>query len=118
MDVFDPALCCSTGVCDPDVDQDLVRFAADAAWAGVQGARLTQHNLAQDPLTFVQHPVVAALLTVNGGQALLLVLANGELALSGRYPTREELARWIGGESLPELCTAPAGGCGCTLGTC
>jgi len=33
IQVFDPALCCSTGVCGVDVDQQLVSFAADADWA-------------------------------------------------------------------------------------
>ena len=33
IEVFDPAMCCSTGVCGTDVDQNLVTFAADAAWA-------------------------------------------------------------------------------------
>jgi hypothetical protein len=27
--VFDPAMCCSTGVCGPEVDPALVRFAVD-----------------------------------------------------------------------------------------
>ena len=27
--VFEPALCCNTGVCGPDVDQALVDFSAD-----------------------------------------------------------------------------------------
>ena len=35
IEVFDPAMCCSTGVCGTDVDQNLVTFAADAAWAPV-----------------------------------------------------------------------------------
>jgi hypothetical protein len=30
LDVFDPAMCCSTGVCGPEVDPQLVQFAADA----------------------------------------------------------------------------------------
>ncbi len=29
IEVFDPAMCCSTGVCGPQVDPDLARFAAD-----------------------------------------------------------------------------------------
>jgi hypothetical protein len=32
--VFDPALCCSSGVCGPELDTDLVRFAADLEWLG------------------------------------------------------------------------------------
>jgi Arsenical resistance operon protein ArsD len=27
--VFDPAMCCSTGICGPSIDPQLVRFAAD-----------------------------------------------------------------------------------------
>ena len=33
IEIFDPALCCSTGVCGVDVDQSLVTFAADVDWA-------------------------------------------------------------------------------------
>ena len=31
IQIFDPALCCASGVCGTDVDQALVSFAADAA---------------------------------------------------------------------------------------
>lgn len=29
IQIFDPAMCCATGVCGVDVDQALVSFAAD-----------------------------------------------------------------------------------------
>ena len=32
LTVFDPAMCCSTGVCGSDVDQVLVNFSADVQW--------------------------------------------------------------------------------------
>lgn len=32
IEIFEPALCCSTGVCGPEVDESLVRFAADVDW--------------------------------------------------------------------------------------
>ncbi len=32
LTVFDPAMCCSTGVCGSDVDQVLVDFSADVQW--------------------------------------------------------------------------------------
>ncbi|SPW81667.1 arsenical resistance operon trans-acting repressor ArsD [Escherichia coli] len=44
LTVFDPAMCCSTGVCGSDVDQVLVNFSADVQWLkgrGVQIERLT-----------------------------------------------------------------------------
>ena len=40
IQVFDPALCCSSGVCGVDVDPALSAFAADAEWARSQGAQV------------------------------------------------------------------------------
>ena len=39
IEVYDGAMCCSTGVCGVDVDQELVTFAADVEWAKQQGGR-------------------------------------------------------------------------------
>lgn len=94
--VFDPALCCSSGVCGVEVDQSLVSFAADLAWARQQGAQIERFNLAQQPMAFADNPLVKGFLERSGDQALPLVLVDGEVALAGRYPTRAELARWTG----------------------
>ncbi len=37
LEVFDPALCCSTGVCETEIEQALVEFATDADWLKKQG---------------------------------------------------------------------------------
>ncbi len=96
IQVFDPALCCSTGVCGVDVEQSLVDFSADADWARAQGATVERFNLAQQPLAFAQNPAVKAYLERSGAEALPLILVDGEVALAGRYPRRAELARWYG----------------------
>ena len=31
IEVYDPAMCCSTGVCGPEPDEQLARFSADLA---------------------------------------------------------------------------------------
>jgi hypothetical protein len=49
IDVFDPPMCCSSGVCGPQVDPLLAAFAADVDWLGAQGVTVTRHNLAQEP---------------------------------------------------------------------
>lgn len=94
--VFDPPLCCSTGVCGTDVDQSLVNFAADVNWAKQNGARIERFNLAQQPMAFAQNPTVKAFLETAGQEGLPLTLVDGHVALAGRYPTREDLARWSG----------------------
>lgn len=96
IQVFDPALCCSTGVCGSNVDQSLVTFSADAAWAKEQGATVERFNLAQQPLVFAQSPLVKAFLDRSGEEALPLILVDGQVALAGRYPSRAELGRWTG----------------------
>lgn len=94
--VFDPALCCSTGVCGIEVDQFLVDFSADLAWANTNGAQIERFNLAQQPLAFAENPTVKSFLERSGHEALPLILVDGEVALAGRYPNRAELARWTG----------------------
>lgn len=95
IQVFDPALCCSSGVCGVDVDQVLVSFAADVDWAKQNGAQIERFNLAQQPMLFVENDVVKATLALSGEGALPLTLVDGQVALAGRYPRRDELARWM-----------------------
>ncbi|MGP6158042.1 MAG: arsenite efflux transporter metallochaperone ArsD [Vulcanimicrobiaceae bacterium] len=92
--VFDPALCCSSGVCGVDVDEALVSFSADVDWAKQNGAQIERFNLAQQPLSFAENPEVKSFLERSGQEALPLILVDGEVALAGRYPGRAELARW------------------------
>ena len=115
IQIFDPALCCSTGVCGVDVDQSLVSFAADVDWAKQNGAQVERFNLAQQPLVFAENPIVKGFLQRSGQEALPLVLVDGEVALAGRYPSRSELARWAGIEAPA---AAPAQGACCSGGRC
>lgn len=94
IQVFDPALCCSTGVCGVDVEQNLVSFSADVEWTRQHGATIERFNLAQQPLVFAENVTVRGFLERSGQEALPLVLVDGEIALAGRYPNRAELAHW------------------------
>ncbi|MEY2696252.1 MAG: hypothetical protein RL333_390 [Pseudomonadota bacterium] len=94
IQIFDPALCCNTGVCGVEVDQTLVGFSADVDWAKQNGAQIQRFNLAQEPLAFAENVSVKAYLERSGEEALPLILVDGEVALAGRYPNRSELARW------------------------
>lgn len=97
--VFEPALCCNTGVCGDDVDQNLVTFTADMAWLTEQGASITRHNLANDPLVFAHNDTVKKFLEIAGSDGLPLVLVDDVTVATGRYPTRTELATWAGLET-------------------
>ena len=121
LDVFDPPMCCSTGVCGPSVDPLLAAFAADVEWLSTQGVSVTRYNLAQDPQAFVVHPLVRDLLQREGDGCLPLVIMNGEIVAHGAYPRRPELARLAGltaaaSTSKPTIrltsaCCKPGSGC-------
>ena len=104
--VFEPALCCNTGVCGEDLDQNLVAFTADMAWLLGQGATITRHNLANDPLAFAHDEAVRSFLEIAGSDGLPLVSVDGVTVVTGRYPARAELAHWAG---LGTPAAAPAG---------
>jgi AhpD family alkylhydroperoxidase len=110
VQVFDPPMCCSTGVCGPEVDPSLVRFAADLEWLRSNGVEVERFNLAQDPKAFVENATVAQ--AIRGREdGLPLLLVDGRIAAQGSYPTREVLGRLVGvaapksiyGEAVQEL---------------
>jgi Arsenical resistance operon protein ArsD len=102
IQIFDPALCCSTGVCGVDVEQQLVDFSADVDWAKQHGAQIERFNLAQQPMAFAENVTVKGFLERSGQDALPLILLDGDIALAGRYPTRAELTHWAAITAITE----------------
>ncbi len=90
IQVYDPPMCCSTGICGTDIDPDLVNFAAMLSQLGTHGITIERYNLGQQPMAFVQNPAVKALLETEKTKALPLIFLGGEVYLKGRYPTRDE----------------------------
>ncbi len=109
--VFDPAMCCSTGVCGPSVDPELARFAADIDWLQRQGVAVERFNLAQQPAAFAETPAVKAALA-RGTEVLPLVLVGDRIAVEGAYPSRETLAA-LAGVVVRKIETAAPASTGC-----
>ena len=116
IQVFDPALCCSTGVCGVDADQALISFSADVEWAKQQGVQIDRFNLAQQPMAFAENQMVKAYLELAGPDGLPLLLLDGDIVLAGQYPSRAELAGWLD-ITLPDASAKPAKCC-CSGSTC
>ena len=102
IQVYDPPMCCSTGLCGTEIDPALVSFAALLTQLSQRGVKVERFNLGQQPMAFVQNPTVKALLDQEGVAALPLIFVDGEVHLKGRYLTdteRETLSRAVLGES-------------------
>ncbi|MBC7907218.1 MAG: arsenite efflux transporter metallochaperone ArsD [Rhodospirillaceae bacterium] len=95
LEIFDPAMCCSTGVCGPEVDPMLVQFAADLKWVAEQGVTVQRYNLGQEPQAFAANADVVKQLEM-GMERLPVVLVDGEIVAAGIYLTRDQLVHKLG----------------------
>jgi hypothetical protein len=96
MEVYDPAMCCSTGICGPVVDPALIRFAADLDWLKKKGVTVHRFNLSQEPAAFAGNQLVRDKLATTSTSCLPFILVDGAEKSSGVYPSRRELARMAG----------------------
>lgn len=108
VQVFDPPLCCSSGVCGAAIDSALPRFAADLDWLKAQGVSVERYNLAQKPGAFTENEAVRQALATHGTECLPLVLVDGRIASRASCPTREELANFARLDSQSKSIYSPA----------
>lgn len=118
LEVFDPAMCCSTGVCGVDVDPVLAQFAADLKWVAEQAVSVHRYNLGQEPQAFAANPAV--LKEIEAGMDRLPILAvDGHIVCTGMYPSRQQLMQKLGLSAAEvsaqttqkESCCSPKSGC-------
>ncbi|MCF7816355.1 MAG: arsenite efflux transporter metallochaperone ArsD [Kiritimatiellales bacterium] len=97
--VFDPPMCCSSGVCGTSVDTELVRFAGDLEFLKKNGVAVRRYNLSSEPAAFVAETIVKETLAKDGNDCLPLVMVNGKIVGKGSYPARAELLKQVGLEA-------------------
>jgi hypothetical protein len=95
IEVFDPAMCCATGVCGPGVDPNLARFASDLEALKRAGVSVARYNLSQQPGAFVENETIATAMREKG-ECLPVILVDGRIFSQKAYPTRQALASAAG----------------------
>lgn len=91
VEIYDPVMCCSTGVCGPDVDDALADFANDVKWLKGKGVEVNRFNLGQEPEVFKNNASVLSRLQKEGTECLPIILINGKVVAEGGYPDRKQL---------------------------
>jgi arsenite/tail-anchored protein-transporting ATPase len=95
LEIFEPALCCSTGVCGPEPDQQLIELQNIINWLKKANIEVQRYAINQQPLAFTKNEKVKEYIKANGPGKLPVVLLDGEIRKEGAYPTAEELKEWI-----------------------
>jgi len=94
LKVYDPAMCCSTGVCGTTVDPRLVTLAADLAWLKAQNVDVQRYNLGLQPDAFADDPLVVSEMGEEAENLPLFVI-DGDIKAKAIYPSRQDLANWF-----------------------
>ena len=118
LEVFEPAMCCPTGVCGVSVDPVLVQFNADLQALAQAGVEVSRHSLSHDAAAFTANPAVVKEMEA-GMDRLPIVAVDGRIISTGMYPSKAQLLHKLG---LP-VATADKprvklGECGCAPGAC
>ena len=103
VEIYDKPMCCSSGICGPEVDPVLPQFAADLDWLKSLGHGVERFNLAQQPAAFAANVTVREVLSAEGVDSLPLVVIDGKVVNRATYPSREQLAAWADGQQASVL---------------
>ncbi|KUO76895.1 MAG: transcriptional regulator [Clostridia bacterium BRH_c25] len=99
MIIFEPAMCCSSGVCGPAVDPELLRVSTVINNLKNKGILVERYNLSGNPQIFVDNKEINNMLNSDGVEAFPVTMVDGIVAKTKAYPTDEEFCKLLG---LPE----------------
>lgn len=119
MIIFDPAMCCSTGVCGPSVNPELLRVATVINNLKSKGILIERYNLTNNPQIFVDNKVINELLMKQGVKILPVTMVDDKIVKMASYPTNDEFCYLL--EISPnalKIEVRNSGGCTCNGGTC
>lgn len=121
MIIFDPAMCCSTGVCGPSVNSELLRVSTTLNTLKKKGVVVERHNLSNNPQAFVDNKVINEILNNDGVESLPVTIVDGFVVKTKEYPTQEEFCKFL--DITEEFLKEPIkikkpGSCGCKDGCC
>ena len=124
MQIFEPAMCCSTGLCGVSVDPELLRISTILNTLKNNGVQVGRFNLTNAPQEFVTNKTVNDFIREKGVDGLPVIIVDGNIAITGRYPSNEEFIKLLDvpeyfiGKIAGDAETEKSNGCGCSGGDC
>ena len=95
MKIYEPAMCCPTGLCGVSVDPELLRVSTVLNTLKQNGVEVRRFNLSSAPDEFVKSKAVTEYLQKFGPDKLPVVTVEDIIVITGRYPTNEEFTSWL-----------------------
>jgi bacterioferritin-associated ferredoxin len=120
MSIYEPALCCDTGICGVSVDTELFRISTVLNALKKNGVVIDRFNLNNAPMAFVNNQVINNFINEKGVDGLPVVMLDDEIIITGRYPSNEEIISYldIPASYLTESKPAKKSSCCCSDDKC
>ena len=92
IEIFEPSLCCASGVCGPEPDKTLIELQNTIQILSKAMVEVKRYAINQVPLAFTGNAVVKKFITTEGPGKLPLTLLDGKIIKKGGYATLDELS--------------------------
>ncbi|MCL4353444.1 MAG: arsenite efflux transporter metallochaperone ArsD [Patescibacteria group bacterium] len=92
--IYDPPMCCSTGVCGPNPDQSLIKLQDTLAALKKSGYEVERYLITQSPEKFKENPEVIKLIQEQQLKVLPITTMDGVIVKTGGYPALEEFKKF------------------------
>lgn len=92
VEIFDPPMCCPTGLCGPALDQTLLDVNEMIQALQAEGLSVARYQMASQPQAFLSNSQVMRLVRERQMAAFPITVACGQVVKVGAYPTHAEIA--------------------------
>lgn len=95
MYIYEPAMCCPTGLCGVGVDKELLRISTVLSNLEKNGVKVERYNLTNSPQEFVKNEGINKLIMEKGIEILPVTMVDDVVVKTGSYPTNEEITKFL-----------------------
>ena len=93
--IYDPALCCPTGLCGVNIDPELMRIAVVIESLKKKGLVIERFNLRDNPNIYVEHKQINDYLMKESADVLPITTLDNKVVLTKKYPSNAQIAEWL-----------------------
>lgn len=97
VELFDPPMCCPTGLCGPTLDQTLLDVNEMILALQAEGLTVARYQMTGQPQAFLSNPDVMRLVREQQMAALPISVVRGKVVKVGAYPTLTEIKAHLNG---------------------
>jgi len=91
VEMFDPPMCCPTGLCGPALDQTLLDVNDMVLSLQRENLRVERYQMTSNPNAFLGNAEVMKLVREKQMEALPIVVVRGKILKTGAYPSLGEV---------------------------